>query len=103
DELIVVALGNGSSGRKTAEFDGRDDKWIAIDVRLRSSDVGDVGHLLRGCDEAKGAIRRRVNNSRAGLGVGGWRIVHGHGAESLALAEVERAGLGLAEPRPVRQ
>src|SRR5262249_38093212 len=103
DQLIVLAHWNGQYRPITAEFDGRDDKWIAIDVGLRSSDVGDLGHLLRGRDEAKGAMRRRVNDSRAGLGVGGWRVVHGHGAESLALAEVERAELGLAEPRRVRQ
>ena len=103
DQLIVLAHWNGQYRPITAEFDGRDDKWIAIDVGLRSSDVGELGHLLRGRDEAKGAIRRRVNDSRAGLGVGVWRVVHGHGAESLALAEVERAELRLADARRLLQ
>src|SRR5262245_43123062 len=46
---------------------------------------------------SKPAIRRRMNDRDAYRGVGRWRVVHGHGAETVALAKVERSEFGLAD------
>src|SRR5262249_16020518 len=105
DQLIVLEHRNGQYGPITAEFDGRDDKWLAIDVGLHHPGVSDLGYLLRGRDKPKGAVRGWSEDSiaRAGLGVGRRRIVHRHGAESFALAEIEGAEFRFADARGILQ
>src|SRR5262249_8976735 len=105
DQLIVLEHRNGKYGPITAEFDGRDDKWIAIDVGLHHPGVSDLGYLLRGRDKPKGGVRGWSEDciARTCLGVGRRRIVHGHGAESFALAEIEGAEFRFADARRVGQ
>src|ERR1700704_2914484 len=47
DQLIVLEHRDAENSAITAERDRSDHKWIALDVSLRSRNVGDLGDLLR--------------------------------------------------------
>ena len=103
DQLIVLEHRDAENGAITAERDGSDHKWIALDVSLRSRNVGDLGDLLRVCRAPKAGIRARMDDRRACLGKCGRRVVHRHGSEAIALVEIECPELALAGPYGVVQ
>jgi hypothetical protein len=71
DQLIVLEHRDAENGAITADRDGSDHKWIALDVSLRSRNVGDLGDLLRVCRTPKAGIRARMDDRRACLGNAG--------------------------------
>ena len=78
---------------------------MALDVGPHCLDIGDVRHLLRGGDTAKGRVRMRSNKplARARRDKRGRSVVGGGGAKGIRVAEVQRSELGGAEPHRVLQ
>src|SRR5258708_15942047 len=88
---------DGENTGIAAERDGRDDEWIALDISPFQRYVGDLDHLLRLCRTPYTCVGGWMHDPRPRLLIGGGRVVHRSGAEAVALAEVKRTELGLAD------
>ena len=73
------------------------DEWIALDISPFQRYVGDLDHLLRLCRTPYTCVGGWMHDPRPRLLISGWRVVHRSGAEAVALAEVKRTELGLAD------
>src|SRR5216684_6807316 len=87
----------------TAELEGRDGDWIALDIRPFQRHVRDLDHLLCLCRTPKAGVGGWMHDPDPRLLVSRWRVVHRSGAEAIALAEVKRTELGLADASGVLQ
>src|SRR5216684_1104015 len=87
----------------TAELEGRDGDWIALDIRPFQRHVRDLDHLLCLCRTPKAGVGGWMHDPDPRLLVSRWRVVHRNGAEAIALAEVKRTELGLADASGVLQ
>src|SRR5215467_6494771 len=104
DQLIVLKHWHGDYRPIASEVDGGDYIWITLDVGLRCLDVGDVGHLLCDGETTQGTVWRGPNwLALSCLDKRGRGVVERLGAEGVSVVQIERAKLGLAEPRRVRQ
>src|SRR5258705_634309 len=88
---------DGENTAIAAERDGRDDEWIALDISPFQRYVGDLDHPLRLCRTPYPCVGGWMHDPRPRLLISGWRVVHRSGAEAVALAEVKRTELGLAD------
>ncbi len=97
NQLIFMEHWDGENTAIAAERDGRDDEWIALDISPFQRYVGDLDHLLRLCRTPYTCVGGWMHDPRPRLLISGWRVVHRSGAEAVALAEVKRTELGLAD------
>src|SRR5258707_7358490 len=88
---------DGENTAIAAERDGRDDEWLALDISPFQRYGGDLDHLLRLCRTPYTCVGGWMHDPRPRLLISGWRVVHRSGAEAVALAEVKRTELGLAD------
>ncbi len=105
DQLFVLEHRHGDNRPIAGEFDGGDDRWIALDVGLMRPNVGDVDDLVGYGETTKSGVRPRTDQwfALACLGICGRGVVHSNNAEGICLADEQRAERGLAEPRRVHQ
>jgi hypothetical protein len=105
DQLFVLEHRHGDNRPIAGEFDGGNDRWIALDVGLMRPNVGDVDDLVGYGETTKSGVRPRTDQwfALACLGICGRSVVHSNNAEGICLAEEQRAERGLAEPRRIHQ
>src|SRR5262249_39155821 len=102
-QFFVIEHRDGHYGAITTAFDRGNDIRVAVEIAPQPRYIGDMSDLLGPRYSPKSAIGRRMNDRGAYRRVGRWRVVHGHGPETVARAEVERSEFGLADAHRVPQ
>src|SRR5262249_61032420 len=104
DQLVLLEHRHREDGSKAREFDVGDQQRIALHVGLFRRDIVDEDHLLCSDQAAKGCPRTGTDQSTSTVFRKRWRCVVQRGSmKRISVAEIQRAELGLAEPRRVRQ
>jgi hypothetical protein len=89
DELIIPEHRNQECSSKAAEFNRRNNKWMALAIGLLLLEVGNVDNLLRDNHPLeRAAWRRWPQITLTRLNICCWRTVSGCGPHGVAVAKV---------------